>query len=472
MRMTRLAAVLAPLLAGCAPRARAPAPLPALSSGEGEVRVYLQPLPHDAARLAFSISAAVASASDGADEPLEVVLPEISGAAPPGQRLLARGRLPPGSYAGLALRIPRATLAGEGRPADLLVPEEPVRVDVPFRVERGRAVLVRLRVRGGRSPTQEFRFDGAFLADAAVAESSAVQLAAYCSTPTLASVTVVDRHARAVSGILPAGRQPTGVALDASRLRGFIALAGEDQVQELDLVTGEELRRIPLAAGDEPREVALTPDGALLVTVNPGSDSASIVDTTAGAVITKVPTGEVPSALLLDRSGRRAYVLNRRSRSITVVDVANAAVVQTVTTDAEPLRAALSRDGTRLYLVARGSAYMTVFSVPDMAVVRTVFLGLGAGAVVVDPRSDLVYVGRADEGRIQVFDPFSALPVDAIEVPGPVSFLALDRVENSLLAVLPATGQVAFVDVTRKRLVGAVDVGPGPYQVAVLGEAP
>jgi len=135
------------------------------------------------------------------------------------------------------------------------------------------------------------------------------------------------------------------------------------------------------------------------------------------------------------------------------------------------LRAALSRDGSRLYVVARGSAYLTVLSVPELAVVRTVFVGLGAVAVAVDPRSDLVYVGRADEGRIQVFDPISALPVDGIEVPAPVRYLAVDLVENAVLAVL-STGQVAFVDVASKRLVATADAGAGAYAIAILGDRP
>jgi hypothetical protein len=99
-----------------------------------------------------------------------------------------------------------------------------------------------------------------------------------------------------------------------------------------------------------------------------------------------------------------------------------------------------------------------------------VFVGLGASALKVDQRTDLVYVGRSDEGRIQVFDPVSELPVDAIAIPGPVSYLALDSLENALLAVLPTLGQIAFVDVTRKRLVAALDMGGEPFQVVLTGE--
>jgi YVTN family beta-propeller protein len=470
--MRRLAVALAlPVLAGCHLRAHAPVTLPALS-GEGEVRIYLQPFPVDASRLALSLASISAVPSDGGDVPLDLALPEVSGAAMTGPRLLATGRLSPGPYAGLALGIRRATIASDAGIADLLAPEEPVRIDVPFTIERGRAVVVRLTLARGQANAQEFRFGGAFSGVALGPENSAVQLAGYCSTPALAGLAVFDRRSHQVSGILPTGRQPLGIALDERGLRAYVALAGEDQVQVLDLVTGEELRRIPLRAGDEPRELGLTPDGALLVTVNPGSDSVAFVDTASATVIGTARTGEEPSALLLDRGGRRAYVLNRRSRSITVLDLANRAVVATVPTDPEPLRAQLNRDGTRLYLIARGSAYLTVFSIPDMAVMRTVFLGLGAAALKVDPRSDLVYVGRGDEGRIQVFDPVSALPVDGIEVPGPVSFLALDTVENALLAALGTLGQVAFVDVTRKRLVATIDVGAEPYHLVLMGERP
>lgn len=468
--MRRLAAALAlPLLAGCHLRAQAPTTLPPLS-GAGEVRLYLQPFPADAARLAFSLSAISAFRRDGTAVPLEVVLPEVSGAATTAQRLLALGRLPPGSFAGVSLEFRRATLASDNGVADLLPPEEPVQVDVPFRVEDGRAVVVRLFLARGQAVSQEFRFGGAFSGVVLAPESSVVQVAGYCTTPALAGVVAFDRRAHEVNGVLPTGRQPLGIALDSRALRAYVALGAEDQVQVLDLATGEELRRIPLRAGDEPRELALTPDGSLLVTVNPGSDTASFVETASGSVLETVQTGDEPSALLLDRGGRRAYVLNRRSHSITVLDVANRAVAATVPTEPEPLRAQLSRDGSRLYLVARGSAYLTVFSVPDLAVVRSVFVGLGAGALKVDPRTDLVYVGRADEGRIQVFDPVSALPVDAIEVPGPVSYLALDDVENALVAVIPSLRQVAFVDVTRKRVVAALDVGAEPYQVALVAE--
>jgi DNA-binding beta-propeller fold protein YncE len=466
--MTRtLAALALPLLIGCHVRSRVPPELPPLSA-EGEVRVYLQPFPEDAARLAVSLAGVQAVHQDGSGTPLELATAELGG-ADPNQRLIALGRLPPGPYAGVAIAIRRATLATEGRIADLLAPGEPVRVDVPFTIERGRAVVVRLSLDRGQAVANEFRFEGGFTGAALAPENSAVQLPGYCAAPSRAGIVVFDRHAHEVKAVIPTGRLPMGIALDPRALRAFVALSGDDQVQIVDLVTGEEVRRIPLRPGDEPRELALTPDGALAV-VNAGSNSVSFVDPESGAVLSTARTGDVPSSLVLDRDGRRAYVLNRRSASITVLDLGNRVVVATAQTDPEPLAAQLSRDGTRLYLIAAGSAYLTIFNVPELTVARRVFVGLGAGALRVDGRTGLVYVGRADEARIQVFDPMSDLPVDGIALPGPVSYLAFDDVENALVAAIPSLRQLAFVDVARKRLVATVDVGGEPYRPSLLGE--
>jgi hypothetical protein len=71
---------------------------------------------------------------------------------------------------------------------------------------------------------------------------------------------------------------------------------------------------------------------------------------------------------------------------------------------------------------------------------------------------------------LQVFDPFSLMPIDSVDLPDGTSYLTIDDVENTLLALLPARRTVVFVDLTTRRLVGAVDVGTEPFLVTVIGE--
>jgi hypothetical protein len=55
-------------------------------------------------------------------------------------------------------------------------------------------------------------------------------------------------------------------------------------------------------------------------------------------------------------------------------------------------------------------------------------------------------------------------------VPAPVSYLTIDAVENTLLAVMPSAVAVGFVDLASRRVVAAVDVGTDPLRLVVVGE--
>jgi YVTN family beta-propeller protein len=469
--MRSAAGILVLLLAGCLPRAQV-VPARGALSDEGEVWVYLQPLPEDASRLAFTLRGVALARADGTLVPLDLALPEVSAARASRQRLLASGRVPPGSYPAVVLGIARATLAGDDGPVDLLVPEEPVRVALDLDLPRGLARLVQLSLRAGQGREGEFSFGAAFAAAARPPAATVGQLAGWCPSAGSASVAVFDRRSKQVLAVHAAGREPRALALDGRAGRGYLALAGEDQIQVLDVATGEDLRRIPLRPGDAPSDLALTPDGRLLVTIHRGSNSAAVVDAEPGVVLDRVPAGDEPWAVVLGPGGRWAYVVNRGSNDVTVVDVGNRAVVGTIATDPEPVRVALDRTESRLYVVHRGSAWMNVFSLPDRAPAGRIFVGLGAAAVQVDPRTGRIYVGRGDAGRIDVYDQASALPVDAVAVPGPVEDLAVDEVENALLAVMPSLGAVAFVDLASRRVLSAVDVGSDPGRAVVVGGRP
>ncbi len=465
MRRTLLLPLLA--LAACQAAgggARVLAPL----GQEGEVYLYLAPLAADASGLALSVEAVAVAGADGTAVPLEVTLPELSGEDVPRQRLLAWGRVRPGIYGTLLVRFKRATVRGlEGR-ADLLVGADAARVSIPLTVSSGHATVLALQLDAERSLGPSHQFTPAL--SAAIPTTGIVPVTGYCSNTGMASVTVFDRHARRVVAAFPVGREPEGIALDLSRSRAYLALSGDDQIEAIDLATGTDLGRVRLRTGDRPRELALSGDGRQLLVINEGSNTLAFVDVDSLSEAARVQTGLEPRALLLDRASRRAYALSRRSTSITVVDLGYRSVVGTIATEGEPLRAQVSRAGDRLYVVSAGSSYMAVYGLPDLGLQSRVFVGMGAGALKVDPRSDLVYVGGRDEELVQVFAPLSPLPIDRIDLPSGASFLTIDDTENALVALLPGRRSVAYVDLASRRVVGQVECGFDPYQVTVVGE--
>jgi YVTN family beta-propeller protein len=459
-------AALALIAAGCSmltPRVRR-APL----ENEGEVLVYLEPWPQEAGRLGFEVASLAAVHADGPPLALELKLTDLPGTEATRQRLFARGRLPPGSYRGLDVAVGRATLVGPEGQTQLLVGKEPTAIAGGFEVRKGRVTVLSLALQYDASVQAAYAFSPRF--HMTIPARPMPQLYGLAANEGDGDLTLFDKRRRTVFSVVSAGREPQGVAFGPVPGRLYVALSGEDQVAVLDAITTEPLPSILLAAGDRPRELAVSPDGRLLLVLNHGSNSLAFVDPAAGREIGRVATGQAPTSLLVDRSFRRAYVLNQGSSTLTVVDIATRTVAGSTGTDPLPVRAQLNRAGDRLYLIHAGSSQMNVYSLPDLRLLNRLNVGLGASALKIDPRSDLIYLAKRDDRRLYVYDAFSLIPVDFFDVEAGVTWLAIDDNENTLLALMPGPRAVAVVDLASRRQVGTALVGDDPYMVAVAGE--
>jgi YVTN family beta-propeller protein len=458
MTLGRLA-IAAMAIAGCASAARhvVRAPL----ENEGDLIVELQPLPSRHAAPADLVS--VAAASAGGDRPLELLVARIAPEPVRTQRMLARGRLAPGAYAGLAVVL-------KGPAAEPLT----VRVEAPFSIARGHATVLLLTAQllGVAADEEEDEGDEPRLPTftAAVAQRPVPAALGFCSSAARSEMAGFDKDSRAVATVFPAGRAPWGVAVDGFSNRAYLALAGDDQIAVFDSGTGEEQTRIRLNIGDQPREIALTPDRRILVAANAGSNTVSILDTAAMTEIGRVAVGVEPSTVLVDRRGQRAYVFNLGSNSFSVVDLANRVLVATVGTDEQPLRGQLDRSGTRLYVASARSPVLTVYSVSDFSVQNRVHIGLGTTGIKVDPSSDLLFVAKARERRLLVYDPLALIPVDRVEAAEGAADFAIDDAQNALFALSPEGNTVSVVDLASRRLVARFDVGDDARAISLNGE--
>jgi YVTN family beta-propeller protein len=291
-----------------------------------------------------------------------------------------------------------------------------------------------------------------------------------CTNTQTNDVTLFDTWTKAVTAVVATGRSPYGIALEPTVARAFVAVSGEDQLDVVDLSRAESVSKIPVRGGDEPRTMQMLPDRRTLLVANFRSQSASFVDAFTTQELARVPVGLAPWSVVLQRGGNRAFVLNRRSNNLTVIDLSTRQAIATVSTEPEPLFGQVSRDGKRLYVIHAGSPFMIEYALPGMGVSRRIRVGLGATAIKVDSRTDLIYIGYAEVGRLETYDPFSALPVDAFDLPGWVSNMAIDDPQNQLFALMPARRAIAVIDLTSRRVLSVIDVSGDPYEVKLAAE--
>ncbi len=458
--------IAASLAASCVagPRPFVSGPLDA----EGELYLQAQSLQPEGAGLSFQIASIAAVRPDGVETPLQILRGSLSQDELKDHPLIAWGRLEPGAYTGFRIKVATATLAGPGGVSNLRVAAEPAHTETPFAVERGRAVVLQLDLDYPRSIEGESGFEPVFTAS--VPRKPLAQISGWCSSGALHEVTVFDKREHAVAAVLPTGRSPWGIAYYSVQNRLYVSLEGDDEVQVFDASVLEEVGRIRLQPADGPRELALTLDRRLLLVANGRSNTVSFVDPASMLEISRVQVGQAPTSILLDRSGARAYVFNARSTFISIVDVANRAVAGTIATEYGPLRGQFNRAGNKLYFVSSSSAYLTAVALPTFAPAGRVYVGLGTSAIKVDASTDLLYVAQAGARRLAVFEPFSLLPIDHIDVPGDVSYMAIDDAENALFALVPEQRTIAVVGLAGKRRLGAIGVGFEPRLFALAGE--
>ena len=435
---------------------------------EGEVYLYIQPYPQEAERLRFSIEGMSAVSDDGREFPLEVSLREIRPNDLRRQRLLASGKVPPGLYTGFSLKAKKAILKGEEGEAELLVPDEPARTDFSFNVIRKRAYIILLT----------FKYEGSISGVSFIPTFSAfvpakpiISLAGYVTNTGSNNITVFDKRLGQAVGVIATGRGPVGMALDQRLRRVYVALSGEDAVEVIDVTMGEIINRARLSQGDRPQELALTPDGRLLLVVNAGSNTVSFIDANSFFELGRVNVGNGPHSILIDpNTGRRAYVFNTLSSTLSILDIPNRKIVTALSTDPSPLRGQFNRRGDRLYVIHELSNYLTVIDPSSLSTLRRFQVGIGATSIKVDNRTDLVFIGRKNDITTGVYDPLSFVPVDIIRTGGTIGYMTIDGEENNLYLVNEGKKSLMVNNLVRKKMVYEIDVGESPYWVVVMGE--
>ncbi len=429
----------------------------------------MEPLPLKAQRLSFTFNGVYCIRADGALIPLRLHMAGFDSVLAGRQRLVARGILPAGQYTGLALSVKDAHLRSEeGMQSSLLVPDKPVRRELPFTVRERGGVVISMTLRYGQAVRAGFNFTPAF--DLKIPDKPVDALLGYVVNTGSNDITVFNKLAMEVTGVIVTGAGPMGMALDPNLKRGYVALSREDAIDVIDMTEGAVVGRIRLNTGDSPSQVALTPDGGALLSVNTGSNTVSVIDPVSFVERSRIKVGIQPVYIQLDPSGKRAYVFNYFSNTISIIDLTSGSVVATVPTDPAPIRGAFDRSGGKLYIINESTPYLTVLDTSSLAVIKRQFAGQGMRAIKVDTRSDLIYIGKMNTPLLEVYDPFTFIPVDYIKAGEDPAYMTIDNDENNLCVVDPVLRSLIFISLSSRKTVSMIDVGSGPYWVSLMGE--
>ena len=269
--------------------------------------------------------------------------------------------------------------------------------------------------------------------------------------------------------VIHTGTGPKGMALDQQNGIVYVAAAGDDIIEIISIATLEIIGRIRLQFGDEPSELALSPDGRTLLSANYGSGTVSIINTRSMSENERLVLDPDPAWIVMGRDGRTAYVLHTMSNTISVVDVVGRRLLTSIALDDSPVRGALSRDGNSMFIISEYSTALQVLNTGSFAILKRIFIGSNGAAITVDVKNNSVYVGKKT-GEVVVVDPTAEMFIDSFAVEHGVNYITIDGEENALLLLTASGAMIHKLNLVSKRKLADLDTEEGGHALVVMGE--
>jgi YVTN family beta-propeller protein len=318
----------------------------------------------------------------------------------------------------------------------------------------------------------------------------------YVSNEDGNSISVVDTERAEVIATIDVGKRPRGLKLDRKGARLFVAVSGlpkcppsvadeecaklerdlsADGIAIVDVASARVVR--VLAAGSDPEQFDLSPDGSRLFVANEDAGLASVVDIESGKVIERIPVGREPEGVAVAPNGRWVLVTSESDHGVSVIDTHTLKVVRSIEVGQRPRDVAFTPDSSTAYVTGEFDASLYRFAVAEDAPAKRMLQlrkETRPMAVTLDARHNRLYVSTGRGGTVAVVDVAGSGELKLLaEVPvGTRPWgIALSTDGRLLYTANGPSNDVTVVDTTLLRSVKRIPVGRSPWGV-VVGQAP
>ena len=229
------------------------------------------------------------------------------------------------------------------------------------------------------------------------------------------TISVVDLAARRLAGLIELGEhlRPHGltIAPDGSL---WITCEGSREVVVVDPKARKVLRSFKTGQ-QVTHMVVLTPDGKRAYTANIGSDTVTSIDAVTGDII-QIPVGKGPEAIDVTPDGKEVWVAHREDGGITIIEASTGKVIQRLeNVGAMPIRLKFTPDGKRVLISCARGGEVVLYDTArrsELARIKTGEMPIG---LLVLPGGSRAFVANTQADKVSLLD------LDKAEVIGAVS---------------------------------------------------
>jgi YVTN family beta-propeller protein len=209
----------------------------------------------------------------------------------------------------------------------------------------------------------------------------------------------------------------------------------------------------PIAVGERPESIAITPNGRIALVSNYDGKSVSVIDTVAHAVVATIPLSGHPGQVAISPSGKFAYV-EVEGVETAVIDPVAGKIVGSVSVTELGSPIAFTPDGTRAYVSSGGEAVQAVDTGTGLPVGPPIPTGKFPESIVFTPNGKTAYVSSTVSKLITVINVALGQAVASIPFAGDPMGLAISPNGLRLYVADELNGAVSVYETEGNHLVG------------------
>lgn len=225
--------------------------------------------------------------------------------------------------------------------------------------------------------------------------------------------------------------------------------------------------------GNQPRSLAITPDGTRAYVTNAVDHTISVIDLLATPIPTvtdtiQLPLGSFPQAIAIVPDGTRAYVVNAHAHNVTEIDTVNNVVVGAPISIAGAYRIAITPDGSRAYVTCSTANYVVAINTTDNTVSAPIGVGTAPQGIAITPDGKRVYVVNVSSFDVSVINTASnTLAGSPILVEDDPQEVVITPDGKYAYVVNTTSNSVSVINTLTNMVVRSIAVGVGPNALAV-----
>lgn len=284
------------------------------------------------------------------------------------------------------------------------------------------------------------------------------------------TVSLIDMETGREYARLETGDQPHEIAISPDGQRAAVVAYGGTTIDIFDISSASRVERIDLSPGRRPHGLVWLPDNRLIATTE-GSDSLTIVDM-ADHSVSQIPTGQQGSHMVaVSEFFDRAFVTNMGSGTVSVIDLVAGEKIRDIPFEGTPEGLALSQDGSILWVADRDGARLFAIDTRSFETLEEIPVGNVPIRVAISPDGRTVVTSNYGDGSLTLIDATSRSVIDTVQVSGSAEAAQVTILfaEDGEMLYVAETGrnQIAAVNMVRREVSRRYDAGEDSDGLAV-----